>query len=193
MTNAGAKIKPSGPAYTSALSDLNYFIQDFKTQLGSWGLSKTIKVGTGDAGALMSKELGEEVDYFMANVHPWFAPEPVATAAQWTWQFFEDNDVIYANEASNQPDVYIAETGWPTGWTTPVDSAARTGTDATVANLQTFLDTYVCDANKNGTKYFYFEPFDEEWKDIAYGGVEGHWGLFNADRTLKDIKIPTCT
>jgi glucan 1,3-beta-glucosidase len=26
--------------------------------------------------------------------------------------------------------------------------------DASVANLQTFLDTFVCEANTNGTKYF---------------------------------------
>jgi hypothetical protein len=23
--------------------------------------------------------------------------------------------------------------------------------------------------------------FDEEWKDVKYGGVEGHWGLFNGE------------
>jgi hypothetical protein len=35
---------------------------------------------------------------------------------------------------------------------------------ASLANLQEFLNTYVCQANKNGTGYFYFEAFDEEWK-----------------------------
>jgi len=35
---------------------------------------------------------------------------------------------------------------------------------ASIANLQKFLDTYVCQANKNGTGYFYFEAFDEKWK-----------------------------
>jgi exo-beta-1,3-glucanase (GH17 family) len=49
-----------------------------------------------------------------------------------------------------------------------------------VDNLQKFLDTFVCQANQNGTGYFYFEYFDEEWKDQQFGGVEGWWGLFNA-------------
>ena len=35
---------------------------------------------------------------------------------------------------------------------------------ASIANLQKFLDTYVCQANTNKTGYFYFEAFDELWK-----------------------------
>lgn len=65
---------------------------------------------------------------------------------------------------------------------------------ATEPNLQTFINDFVCQANTNGTKYFFFEVFfsmhpcegalispqffDEKWKDLKYGGVEGHWGLF---------------
>ena len=30
--------------------------------------------------------------------------------------------------------------------------------------MQTFLDTFVCAANQNGTGYFFFEFFDEPWK-----------------------------
>lgn len=50
--------------------------------------------------------------------------------------------------------------------------------NASEANLQIFLDTFVCQSNQLGVKYFFFEFFDEEWKDQLYGGVEGHWGLF---------------
>ena len=64
---------------------------------------------------------------------------------------------------------------------------------ASVANLQIFLDTFVCQANQNGTGYFYFEYADEPWKDVQFGGVEGWWGLFNSDRTLKDVTIPDCS
>jgi exo-beta-1,3-glucanase (GH17 family) len=62
---------------------------------------------------------------------------------------------------------------------------------ASVPNLQIFLDTYVCQANKNNTGYFYFELFDEPWKNV-YGGVEPFWGLFNSDKTLKNVTIPDC-
>lgn len=50
--------------------------------------------------------------------------------------------------------------------------------NASEANLQLFLDTFVCQSNQQGVQYFFFEYFDEEWKDIEFGGVEGHWGLF---------------
>lgn len=40
------------------------------------------------------------------------------------------------------------------------------------------MDNFVCQSNQKGIKYFFFEFFDEKWKDDIYGGVEGHWGLF---------------
>ncbi|EEB87874.1 hypothetical protein MPER_14591, partial [Moniliophthora perniciosa FA553] len=33
-----------------------------------------------------------------------------------------------------------------------------------VENLQKFIDTFVCQANQNGTQYFFFEFTDEPWK-----------------------------
>jgi glucan 1,3-beta-glucosidase len=72
-----------------------------------------------------------------------------------------------------------------------------------------FLDTYLCQANKNGTKTFFFEAFDEPWKayvfldggkrkgcadnNRSFGGVEPFWGLFDKDRKLKNVTIPVCT
>lgn len=67
------------------------------------------------------------------------------------------------------------------------------GSVAGMSQLQTFLDTYVCEfrfrdccplasspalitglslgeANRNGSRYFWFSPFDEEWKR-QFGGV----------------------
>jgi len=39
------------------------------------------------------------------------------------------------------------------------------------------MDNFVCQSNTKGIKYYFFELFDEKWKDDIYGGVEGHWGL----------------
>ena len=36
-----------------------------------------------------------------------------------------------------------------------------------------------------------FEAFDEPWKQ-EFGGVEPYWGMFDSERNLKDITIPTC-
>ena len=50
----------------------------------------------------------------MANVHPWFANVSANAAADWTADFFAQNDVDLANNLTNTPKMYIAETGWPT-------------------------------------------------------------------------------
>jgi hypothetical protein len=59
-------------------------------------------------------------------------------------------DVDIAAQATNKPNTMIAETGWPTASMDAAsgnDGAPSPGGDASVANLQTFLDTFVCAAN----------------------------------------------
>lgn len=85
-----------------------------------------------------------------ANVHPWFGGLPIDQAAGWTWEFFEENDVAISNQVSNKPTPYIAETGWPTASMTP-ENATLGGAVAGVSELQTFLNTYPCQANANSS------------------------------------------
>ncbi|WWD05203.1 hypothetical protein V865_003276 [Kwoniella europaea PYCC6329] len=195
ILNTAGTDSTTSSIYLSASKTITDKITEVKSAIAGLGLSKTLPVGTSDAGSVMSKTLGEGIDYFMANVHPWFGSVSIDDAAQWTWDFFQEFDVEPASLASNKPDVYIAETGWPTESMNATESNSGFGGpkgEASLANLQTFLDTYVCQANANGTEYFYFEAFDEPWK-AQYGGVEPFWGLFDKDRTLKDVTIPTCS
>ncbi|KAF9485160.1 glycoside hydrolase family 17 protein [Pholiota conissans] len=165
-------------------------IQDTQSMLQSLGVS--LPVGNADAGSYFSNEVLAAVNYGMANVHPWFANVSAQASAGWTADFFAEQDVALANGLANKPTMYIAETGWPTK-SSDAGNANNGASDASVANLQTFLDTFVCQANANGTGYFFFEFADEDWKDKQFGGVEGWWGLFNQDRTLKSgITIPNC-
>ncbi|GAA6054305.1 hypothetical protein JCM3770_001425 [Rhodotorula araucariae] len=158
----------------------------FRTKLDALSLSKSIPVGTADAGSSFTSTLVAGSDYIMANVHPWFGGLPVDQAAGWTWEFFENNDVNLASAAPNNPTAYIAETGWPTQSMTP-ENATLGAAVAGVSELQTFLDSYPCQANQNQSYYFYFEP----WKE-RYGGVEPYWGLFDSNKVLKDITLPDC-
>ncbi|KAJ3830047.1 glycoside hydrolase family 17 protein [Lentinula raphanica] len=166
------------------------FIKDTKTMLSN--MSVSLPVGNADAGSYFNDLVLEDVDYGMANVHPWFANVSVDDAAAWTWLFFQDNDVELAESLSNNPSMSIAETGWPTN-STDAGNETNGPSNATEANLQTFLDTFVCQANANGTEYYFFEAFDEVWKLEEFGGVEGYWGLFYSNKTLKDITIPDCS
>jgi len=147
-------------------------------------------------------------------VHPWFAHTTVVAAVPWTYEFFANQNVAPAALLPNKPEMFLAETGWPTGSKEPEkgNTGVGVGGEASIANLQTFLDEFVCQSNSQGIKYFYFEVrqicrclvwwqllmmmqlFDEIWKDIMFGGVEGYWGLLDSNKKLKaGIKIPTCS
>ena len=110
------------------------------------------------------------------------------------WEYTNTNTPSVALTASNKPTLYIAEVGWPSG-ANDTQELTYEGAVAGMSQLQTFLDTYVCAANANGTSAlsFYFEYSDEKWKDLQYGGVEGYWGLFYGNRTLKPVTIPDCS
>jgi exo-beta-1,3-glucanase (GH17 family) len=135
--------------------------------------------------------------YQLSNIHAWFANQTVEASAKWTLDFFQESNVGPAGLLSNKPQMFIAETGWPTQ-SSDAGNARNGASDASEAGLQTFLDTFVCQANTANVGYFFFEVgaesfssgcllmivsvqfFDEQWKDRQFGGVEGWWGLFHA-------------
>ncbi|CAE6448694.1 hypothetical protein RSOLAG1IB_09170 [Rhizoctonia solani AG-1 IB] len=189
---AAGETTATGTAGLAAAANLANKIQDTRTMLSGMSLSKTLPVGTSDAGAYFNTPLLQAIDYGLANVHPWFANTTIDDAATWTYDFFQQTNVAQAATVSNNPTMYIAETGWPTK-SSSVASETNGASAASVPNLQVFLDTFVCASNTNQTKYFFFEFKDEPWKDVLYGGVEGWWGLFDSDKKLKDVTIPECS
>ncbi|KAJ7285224.1 glycoside hydrolase [Mycena rebaudengoi] len=182
LTANGAKAAGSSVGNVGAALLLQN-VTDTRMKMSALSLG-SIPIGTSDAGSYFNSKVLKSVDYGMANVHPWFADVSIDQAAAWTAQFFQDTNIAAAAKLSNKPQMFIAETG--------TSLASNGASAASVENLQIFLDTFVCQANANGTKYFFFEYFDEKWKDDTYGGVEGWWGLFHQNRTLKSIRIPTC-
>ncbi|KAF9048621.1 glycoside hydrolase family 17 protein [Panaeolus papilionaceus] len=190
VTDAGVQDPNSAIANTGAQMLIS-FIQDTRNMLS--GMSVNLPVGNSDAGSYFNNQVLQAVDYGLANVHPWFANQSASAAAGWTADFFQQNDVELAQSMSNKPTMYIAETGWPTK-SSDAGNANNGASPASIPNLQLFLNDFVCQANTNGTRYFFFEFCDEDWKDKQFGGVEGWWGIFNQDRTLKSgITIPNCT
>ncbi|KAJ6538531.1 glycoside hydrolase [Mycena vulgaris] len=187
--NGGSQQDPNGDVGNAGAALLLPNITDTISMISGMGLS--IPVGNADAGSYFNNELLSAVSYGMSNVHPYFADQAIEDAAGWTADFFATTNVAVANGLSNKPTMMIAETGWPTK-SSSVAAQSNGRSLASVENLQVFIDTFVCQANQNGTGYFFFEYFDEQWKDAQFGGVEGWWGLFNADRTLKNVTIPDC-
>jgi exo-beta-1,3-glucanase (GH17 family) len=181
----------NGPAGIEGAAILKADIDDTKQMLADMALDKHIPVGNSDAGSFFNTQILEAIEYGLSNVHAWFANTTAQDASKWVNDFFQEQNVLPASLLPNKPKMYIAETGWPTD-SKDAGNKNNGQADASVANLQIFIDSFVCQANAAGVGYFFFEFSDEEWKDIKYGGVEGHWGIFNQDRTLKDLVLPNC-
>ncbi|TFL05915.1 glycoside hydrolase [Pterulicium gracile] len=167
-------------------------VKDTQDMLTALRLPKIMPVGTAEAGSFFNTEVLGMVDYGMSNVHAWFANKTVSYAAEWTINFYQKKNVKAANKLPNNPTMYLAEAGWPTR-SSDLANADNGVSLASEANLQIFMDTFLCQAKKDEIPYFFFEFYDEKWKDATFGGVEGWWGLFNADRTLKNVTIPDCS
>ena len=128
----------------------------------------------------------------MSSLLTWFIGTAVQDAAAFTFTYFKQTNVDVANSLANKPQMYIAETGWPT-LSSKASTQTNPGTEASVPNLQTYITNFVCAANTNRVKYFFFEFTDTPWKERLYPVVEGFWGLFNINKTLKALTLPDCS
>jgi exo-beta-1,3-glucanase (GH17 family) len=192
ITEAGSN-DPNGVAGNAAAAMLIPWIQDTRNMISSLNLGKTILVGNSDAGSYFNTKVLEAVDYGMSNVHPWFANQSIQDAPGWTYDFFTQTNVDFAKTLPNNPHMFIAETGWPTNTSTFNYNPNDGPSTASVANLQYFIDHFACQATANGTQYFFFEYNDQPWQAAQYGGVEGSWGLFDANKNFKNLTIPDCS
>ena len=125
----------------------------------------------------------------MVNVHAWYANSTIQDAPTFSFDSFKKNGPDLAGLVPNKPQMYMTEVGWPTNSSVPVASASG----ASVENLQYFLNNFVCTANTQGVKYFYYEFMNIPWKEQRWPGVGGFWGLFNSNKTLKAITLPDCS
>ncbi|KAG0353038.1 hypothetical protein BG005_007605 [Podila minutissima] len=127
-------------------------------------------------------QIVDQVDWVLSNIHPFFAYTDVNSAADWALTNFR-NETLKA--AAGKPAM-VSEVGWPSG-----PSSAKLGSAVpSMENLQIFVDTWVCRANRQNIPYYFFEAFDEPWKNSIHPR-ESQWGIMTVDRHLK-VKIPTC-
>ena len=81
----------------------------------------------------------------------------------------------------NSP-IAILEAGW-------ASIAIEFGDRANETNQSRYFRELHSWAAANNITVFFFEAFDEPWKGDANNplGAEKHWGLFNVDRTPKQV------
>ncbi|KAF9088505.1 hypothetical protein BGX23_007291 [Mortierella sp. AD031] len=103
--------------------------------------------------------LGQQLDQIpaLSNIHPFFTYTSASEAADWAFANFKDETV----KAARGKPAMISEVEWPRG----PSSAALGPAVPSMENLQTFVDTWVCEANRRNVPYYDFEAFDEPWKN----------------------------
>ncbi|MCJ1307650.1 hypothetical protein MMC25_001297 [Agyrium rufum] len=158
-----------------------------------------LPVATSDLGTDWTATLAESVDIVMSNIHPFFGGVEVDKAAAWTWQFWQDHDLLLTQGTSKRN--IIAETGWPSAGGNdcggPSCAGATAGSVAGIDEMNQFMEDFVCQSLQKKVEYFWFEAFDEPWKivyDTPDEGWEDKWGLLDpGTRALKPgLKIPSC-
>jgi exo-beta-1,3-glucanase (GH17 family) len=142
-----------------------------------------LDITTTDLANLLDPKIILAEDVVMANIHPYFGGVPIEDATNWTMTFGEQQ-LFKPARLARKSIAAIAEVGWPSRGVANSDSVPS------LTNLQTFVDDFVCHANKANVKYYFFEAFDEPWKSKE-NELEGSWGIMDENRNLK-VRIPAC-
>ncbi|KAK4561427.1 hypothetical protein LTR86_004745 [Recurvomyces mirabilis] len=183
-------------------AELGQQLQDVRNNLTAKNIH--LPVSSSDLGDDWTAALAADTDIIMSNIHPFFAGVTPDEAPAWANNFWRTHDVILADASASGkgwPSNIISEIGWPSEGgndcgNTNACANATAGAVASVENMNTFMDGWVCQALANGTTYFWFEAFDEPWKvqfDTDTDKWEPRWGLIDSNRNVKSgLKIPDC-
>ncbi|KAI9593942.1 glycoside hydrolase superfamily, partial [Syncephalis fuscata] len=153
-------------------------MNDVRSKLAGKGLAN-IPVYTTDLADNFDSTIMQASDAALGNIHPYFASTSIGDAPKWTWDFYQKT----IGASSGKPGI-ISETGWPT------NGASKGSAVPSVANLQSYIDNFLCQTQAKNIPCYFFEAFDAAWK-TSEEAVEKSWGLLTKDRKLK-IRVPRC-
>ncbi len=121
--------------------------------------------------------LAAEVDFLGVHTYPVWEEKTIDEGLAYTLE-----NLRGVREALPDKPIAILEAGWAT-------VASEFGDRAGEAQQTRYYNEVLDWATESNTTVFFFEAFDEPWKGDPNNplGAEKHWGLFNVDRTPKDV------
>jgi exo-beta-1,3-glucanase (GH17 family) len=121
--------------------------------------------------------LAAEVDFLGVHSYPQWEGKSIDDALAFTVENIEG-----VHDALPGRPIAVLEAGWAT-------VASEFGERASEAHQARYYNELRRWAQQTNTTVFFFEAFDEPWKGDPGNplGAEKHWGLFNVDRTPKQI------
>ncbi|CAK9441161.1 uncharacterized protein LODBEIA_P50300 [Lodderomyces beijingensis] len=168
----------------SKIDEIKSLVSNIKDKNGnSYG---AIPVGTVDSWNVLvdggSKPAIQEADVVYANAFSYWQGQTNQNAS---YSFFDDImqalQTIQGIKGTTDIDFWVGETGWPTGGENFEASVPS------VENAKNFWQNAICAMRAWGVNVAVFEAIDEAWKpdSSGIGGVEKHWGVWDANSNLK--------
>jgi exo-beta-1,3-glucanase (GH17 family) len=138
----------------------------------------------GDANGGSAPAVANEIDFILGHFYPQM--EEVINGTD-TGNSIADamarTITEYEQVQARFPGKYIAI--GEAGWATAGSFSQTLPGDASPQNQKTYYPQLTSWAQQNNVLAFWFEAFDENWKDPTGEGLEAHWGLFTAERQPK--------
>jgi len=144
------------------------------------GNGPTIPVTTAEPWGvwLAHPALIDAADVVLINIYPFHENIPIDGAVQFTDEHYKS----VQSAAGNKP-VMISEMGWPSA------GSAKGLAVPSLENASSYFINATRSADTISIPYFYFEAFDEKWKEKSGADYESHWGIWYSNGCLK---LPLC-
>jgi exo-beta-1,3-glucanase (GH17 family) len=123
---------------------------------------------------LAHPEIVAACDKIMINIYPYWEGVNIDSAFTTFLAHYNAVKTKYPGK-----EIIIGETGWPSAGNTVGQAVPNP------ANALKYAEQVLNWSNATGVKCYYFEAFDEPWKEANEGPQGAHWGLWDSAGVLK--------
>lgn len=123
---------------------------------------------------LKHPQLANAVDIMFVHIYPYWDGISIDKSADYILEKWNELKSKYPNKK-----MVIGETGWPS------KGEIRGNAIPSELNQKKYLADFIEMAKSNDIDYFYFEIFDEKWKNKLEGETGSNWGMYLSSGSLK--------